>query len=100
MFEADLSDHIYQFTPSGVRSPFASGLADPWGLAFDRAGDLFEADLKSGHIYEFTPGGTRSTFASGLSQPAFLAFQPVPEPSTWAMLGIGAIALLGFRRRI
>jgi hypothetical protein len=75
-------------------------LADPWGLAFDRAGDLFEADLKSGHIYEFTPGGTRSTFASGLSQPAFLAFQPVPEPSTWAMLGIGAIALLGFRRRI
>ena len=43
--------------------------------------------------------GARSTFASGLSDPTFLAFQPVPEPSTWAMLGMGAAALLGFRRR-
>jgi hypothetical protein len=28
-----------------------------------------------------------------------MAFQPVPEPSTWVMVGLGVIALLGVRRR-
>jgi DNA-binding beta-propeller fold protein YncE len=48
-----------------VRSTFASGLSNPWGLAFNSAGDLFETDEESGNIYKFTPGGVRSTFASG-----------------------------------
>ena len=97
LFEADLgSGNIYEFTPGGTRGTFASGLLDPWALAFDSAGNLFEADSGSGNIYEFTTNGVRSTFASGLSHPGDLAFQPVPEPSTWAMLGMGAIALLGF----
>ena len=94
LFVAD--GNIYKFTPGGTRSTFASGLDYPHGLAFDSAGNLFVADL-SGNIYEFTPDGTRSTFASGLATPEFLAFQ-VPEPSTWAMLGMGVIALLGIRR--
>ena len=97
LFVADFGK-IYEFTPGGTRSTFASGLDAPYGLAFDSAGNLYEADAWSGNIYEFTPGGTRSTFASGLASPGFLAFQ-VPEPSTWAMLGMGVIALLGFRRR-
>ena len=92
----DFSANICEFTPGGTRSTFASGLNEPFGLAFDSAGNLFVADL-SGNIYEFTPDGTRSTFASGLATPEFLAFQ-VPEPSTWAMLGMGVIALLGIRR--
>ena len=67
LFEADVnSGNIYEFTPDGTRSTFASGLNGPFGLAFDSAGNLFEADEVSGNIYEFTPGGTRSTFASGL----------------------------------
>jgi len=56
-----------------VRSTFASGLNAPYGLAFNRAGDLFEAD-SSGNIYKFTPGGVRSTFASGFSAPNGIAF--------------------------
>ena len=60
------SGNIYEFTPDGTRSTFASGLT-PRGLAFDSAGNLFEADNVSGNIYEFTPDGTRSTFASGLN---------------------------------
>jgi sugar lactone lactonase YvrE len=100
LFEADYSSgHIYKFTPGGAQSTFASGLNGPFGLAFDSAGNLFEADGDSGHIYKFTPGGAQSTFASGLSTPTFLAFQ-VPEPSTWSMLTLGAVALLcGLRRR-
>jgi len=70
----ELSDNIYEFTPNGTQSIFASGLADPEGLAFNSSGDLFEADNLSGNIYEFTPNGTRSTFASGLRYPWGLAF--------------------------
>ena len=66
LFVSDVgSGNIYEFTPGGTRSTFASGLIEPKGLAFDSADNLFvTADF--GNIYEFTPGGTRSTFASGL----------------------------------
>jgi sugar lactone lactonase YvrE len=74
LYESDGSGNIYEFTPGGTQSTFASGLNQPFGLAFDSAGNVFEADQFSGNIYEFTPGGTRSTFASGLNNPAGLAF--------------------------
>src|SRR5438067_12907722 len=55
--------NIYEFTPNGVRSTFASGLAG--ALAFDKAGNLFVSDR--GNIYKITPNGVRSTFASQLA---------------------------------
>jgi hypothetical protein len=75
LFVSDyLDNNIYEFTPGGVQSTFASGLDRPWGLAFNSAGNLFEADTASGNVYEFTPGGARSTFASGLASPSGVAF--------------------------
>ncbi len=56
------------------KSTFAAGLNEPSSLAFNSAGDLFEADLGSGKIFEFTPDGTQSTFATGLNHPTALAF--------------------------
>lgn len=89
---------ITEITPGGAQSTFASGLDDPWGLAFNSEGDLFEADADSGNIYEFTPGGVQSTFASVVEgNPSEFAFQPVPEPSVWAILGIGILVALGPR---
>ncbi len=86
---------IYEFTPGGTNTIFASSGLTPHSLAFDSSGNLFEADDYSGNIYEFTPGGTRSTFASGLMNGVgYLAFQPIPEPSTWAMLATGFVVLL------
>jgi sugar lactone lactonase YvrE len=61
--------NIYQFTPSGVQSTFATGLSYPAGIAFDAAGNLFEADAGSGNIYKFTRAGVRSTYATGLFDP-------------------------------
>lgn len=92
------SGTITKFMPNGASVTFASGdLGNlPYGLAFDSAGNLY---LASAYIYKFTPDGTQSIFASGLDSPQFLAFQRVPEPSTCAMLAVGAVALLGFCRR-
>jgi glucose/arabinose dehydrogenase len=75
LFVSDkLSGNIYEFTPGGVQTTFASGLSEPRGLAFNSAGDLFVAGTDSGNIYEYSPGGVQTTFASGLSLPGELAF--------------------------
>jgi hypothetical protein len=58
--------NIYEFTPNGERSTFASGLSDVVLLAFDKTGNLFVLD-QGPTIYKITPGGLRTTFASGLS---------------------------------
>src|SRR5207302_783327 len=71
---------IFEITPGGVQSIFASGLSGPVGLAFDRAGNLFVTDGGDivgpghGHVYKFTPDGVRSTLASGFITPNGLAF--------------------------
>jgi hypothetical protein len=62
---------IFEFTPDGTQSTFASGLSNPQGLVFDSSGNLFVAD--SGAIYKFGPDGVRTTFALGLSGPIGLA---------------------------
>jgi hypothetical protein len=93
LFEADQSGNIYEFTPGGTRSTFASGLSNLGELAFNSTGNLFVA-IGTGTIYEYTPGGVQSTFASGLTASVGLAFQSVPEPSAFALLGIGAAAML------
>ena len=74
LFVSDLSSNVYEFTPDGTRSTFASGIAASGDLAFNSKGDLFVADPIGGEIYEFTPDGTRTTFASGIPQPTGLAF--------------------------
>ena len=56
--------YIYEFTPGGLQSTFASGLNSPAGLAFNSAGDLFEMDASSGSINKFTPFGAKSTFST------------------------------------
>jgi glucose/arabinose dehydrogenase len=79
LFEADFgSGNIYEYTPSGVRTTFASGLTLVADLSFNSAGNLFETSHTSSggnaNIYEYSPSGAQSTFASGLYTPQGLAF--------------------------
>jgi len=70
---------VYKFTWDGRQSIFASGLTDPWDVAFDRAGNLFvvnyDRDELFGEaaVYKITPNGVQTTFASGMSYPSYLA---------------------------
>jgi hypothetical protein len=68
-------DDIYEYTPGGVQSTFASGLNYPVGIVFNSAGDLFVANsadnayagsTEYGNITEIAPNGTHSAFASGV----------------------------------
>src|SRR5260370_5934832 len=55
LFESDYgSGHLYEFTPGGTRSTFASGLNGPAGLAFNTAVDLFTAYYDGHNIYVYT----------------------------------------------
>jgi DNA-binding beta-propeller fold protein YncE len=78
LFVANYYGDIYEYTPAGVQSFFASVLAGGVygpidGLAFNGAGDLFATTFQGGTITEITPGGVQSTFASGFI-PQGLAF--------------------------
>jgi sugar lactone lactonase YvrE len=64
------SHKIFEFTPSGVQSIYASGLDNPRGLAFDSIGNLFattahEADnIEIGKVLKFNLRNHVSTFGS------------------------------------
>lgn len=67
-------NNIYELFPNGAQSNLISGLNSPYGLAFNSAGVLFEADEVGGNIYKIMPDGTKTVYASGLHYPAGLAF--------------------------
>ena len=100
-FNADGSTN--SITTSGLTLP-----SNPTALAFDSTGNLFIGGA-NGAIREMTPDGTVSYFSQSfigtgsLNGVNALAFQPqtIPEPSTYALFGLGALALiLAYRRKV
>lgn len=89
---------IEKYNTNGVGTVFASGLSYPASIAFDSAGNLYVAEQGNGTIEEFNTNGVGTVFASGLTGIWGIAIE-VPEPSTWALVGLGLSALLVFRRK-
>jgi sugar lactone lactonase YvrE len=87
---SDPSNVVMKFTPNGVGTPFATDLDRyPRGLAFDRTGNLFVAQVgvdpnPGGNILKFTPNGIGTVFTvvpgGNNSGPEWLAFQLLPTP--------------------
>lgn len=73
LFTGDDFGHIYQITPGGSASVFAS-IDHVNGLAFSSSGTLFASSYGDGNVYEVSSGGTVSTFASGFANPTGMAF--------------------------
>jgi streptogramin lyase len=91
---------VWKFNPDGTgKTQFAGAMLTPTGMAFDSHGNLYVAEAGAGKIDMITPGGIKTTFASGLGSPWFVGFEPVPEPSTWVLLGFGVgMVTLGLRK--
>lgn len=72
-------------------------------FAGNYTGDLFYTDGDLIHIFDFETFELLGTFEIDYlpTEIRLINFQPVPEPQTWAMLGLGAavIGLWGWRRR-
>jgi len=69
---------ITEITTNGTQFLFAANLDDPYGMAFDPAGNLYVADYGSDTIFEYTNGFQLSqaplVFANNLNGPVGLAF--------------------------
>ena len=94
----------YNGTTGALMGTFASGggLNDPTGILFGGDGHLYVASGNTNQIlrYNGTTGAFMDVFATApnLNGPVFMAFAPVPEPTSIAVLSIGALALLRRRR--
>jgi hypothetical protein len=92
---------IHKFSSDGTDlGIFAStALSYPRGLSFDSSGNLYVANYGN-TVTEFSPNGdlVRILTSPNFTNPQFIAIQ-VPEPSTLALLVVGAPLFLGRRRR-
>jgi len=82
------SENIYQVTPDGKVSTYATGLTAVLGVAFDSQGRLYAlesmtapgfpgpAEVGTGQVVRVTSSGTLQTIASGLSFPTGMTFGP------------------------
>jgi hypothetical protein len=87
------------------QSPFSQLMTDPNSGNFggDWAYNILNSGAGTSDLYQSDPGDItgRGVYLGNfnLSSGGLLTFTPVPEPSTWLMLGSGALTLLALRRR-
>lgn len=110
-----LTSSIRKFTPAGVGSifaGFAQGVVSPTGLAFDDGGNLMVANYLGNNVLKITPAGASSVFTTASLPWGVSVFRtptfnvplggfgaPVPEPSSWLLMVIGAAAMAFWGRR-
>lgn len=91
---------IGEYTTSGatINANLISGLNSPYGIAIS-GNDIFVGSGNTGTIGEYTTSGAtvNASLISGIFRPAYVAISP--EPSTFALAGVGAAVLWLWRRR-
>ncbi len=88
---------VLKITPGGVVTTEVSGLSQPQGLDIDAFNNIYVSD--SSGIIKRSPEGASSQIWSGSVNGLGLAVSAVPEPSTYALFGLGALVLVIAARR-
>jgi hypothetical protein len=65
---------VYKIDRQQVVRPFLHDLANPTGLAFDRAGCLYVSSRMEGTVYKVGPDGHREIYAEGMGVATGIAF--------------------------
>ena len=90
------SGNVFRFRPDGSRVElWSGGQVNPFGLAFDRRGNLYSADCHSSPIYQLIHGATYPHF--GKAAPG-IGFGPVMIEHTHGSTGICGIVYLDRNR--
>lgn len=86
------SGNVYRFRPDGSRIElFTGGQVNPFGLCFDKHGNLYSADCHSAPIYQLIPGAMYPSFGKPDDG---LGFGPVMIHHTHSGTGICGITYL------
>lgn len=86
------SGNVFRFRPDGSRVElFTAGQVNPFGLAWDRQGNLYSADCHSAPIYQLLPGAVYPSFGKPDDG---LGFGPVMMHHTHSSTGICGIVYL------
>lgn len=86
------SGNVFRFRPDGSRIElFSAGQVNPFGLAWDRRGNLYSADCHSAPIYQLLPGAVYPSFGKPDDG---LGFGPVMMHHTHSSTGICGITYL------
>jgi hypothetical protein len=93
---------ISEYTTSGtlVNASLVTGLDNPWGIAVSGT-DLFVTNRYGVGEYSTSGEILNASLVTGLWDVTGVAVVNTPEPSTLALLAVGAVSLLGYawRRR-
>jgi sugar lactone lactonase YvrE len=106
LFATDYNNgRIVRIDPSTLAVTVLPGVTvpsnGPDGITSDGMGNLFLASRANGQVVEYnilSNTATNIAFIDGLDDlaPASGLGSPVPEPSSWVLLGVGLLSLAGF----
>lgn len=86
------SGNVFRFRPDGSRVEIWSrGQVNPFGLAFDRRGNLYSADCHSAPVYQLIPGAVYPSFGKPHDG---LGFGPAMIEHTHGSTGIAGIVFV------
>lgn len=98
LFVADTSANnigsVYEYTTNGVQSTYATGLNAANGITFDTSGNLYVANRPN--VIKYTTNNVYSLIINSGEISGNLAWSPypIPEPSSYVLLGLAALALI------